>query len=305
MHQNICQIIFEQKIQLQKIRAEYIFITQEISRETEALEERKTFLDNLKLEHSQIINEIADISQKLNSKRNKRTRDVYSEKMPDSTKRRRQAESFQAVAKITGASNINKQPALDCMFDTFSKKNSNTQFRAHFLKQNQDNKLLITVKQKTLNIWVSSYALSSKCLLQSAFIYYSNNVMGKRKYCSIRKMTRKTLHAGSRLPNYVPWERLSNFLNSIDIGQLLNVHPTLTETAHLSSSDSTEGCYRRLDTYALRLAQYYLTVNATRNDKLIQFENIKRKNPQSMMFAMAIGGDGAPGFIIASIIHIL
>lgn len=54
------------------------------------------------------------------------------------------------------------------------------------------------------------------------------------------------------------------------------------------------GNYRNPAEYILRLAQFYLKVNVSRNDKLLEFGNLEHKNPTSFLFILSVGGDCAP-----------
>ena len=54
------------------------------------------------------------------------------------------------------------------------------------------------------------------------------------------------------------------------------------------------GLFRPPSEYILHLASFYLKVNVFREDKLKTFPAIPKKVPDSFLFALAIGGDGAP-----------
>ena len=57
-----------------------------------------------------------------------------------------------------------------------------------------------------------------------------------------------------------------------------------------------DGCYRNIAEYAIRLATFYLHANERRVEKLKCFDSlIQKKKNDSFIFAMAFGGDGAPG----------
>ena len=51
------------------------------------------------------------------------------------------------------------------------------------------------------------------------------------------------------------------------------------------------GVYRDLQTYVPLLSEHLLNFNTHRKDKPLEFKNI----PESTMFVMTFGGDGAPG----------
>ena len=52
------------------------------------------------------------------------------------------------------------------------------------------------------------------------------------------------------------------------------------------------GLFRDIKTYIQRLAVFYLKVNKCRNDNLLKF---CKKDPNSFLFLISFGGDGAPG----------
>ena len=121
--------------------------------------------------------------------------------------------------------------------------------------------------------------------------------MGKSKYRAIRKANKKD----PTIPNYVQYASLANHIQELDIGVIHNIQ----DRYNLDSMDDDiiDGVCRPLSQYALRLAQFYLTVNQYRNDKLSQFDG--GKDPKSMVFLMAVGGDGAPGSGTAFLISFL
>ena len=52
--------------------------------------------------------------------------------------------------------------------------------------------------------------------------------------------------------------------------------------------------YRNMTTYAPRLAQFYLNANMRRKDNLHEFSSFSKQDPESFVFVVAIGCDGAP-----------
>jgi hypothetical protein len=148
-------------------------------------------------------------------------------------------------------------------------------------------------KKNTVN-WISTFRKSKISLLHSAFLYYSSGVLGKTKYLQILKNSKRALHQGIRPQLYVPYKRLSKFFSEIDIGDVIDIHPALDQGC-TNEEMSLEGCFRNLISFVVRLAQLYLKLNKTRKDKLLNFKSLPKKDPSSTLFAMAIGGDGAPG----------
>ena len=49
-------------------------------------------------------------------------------------------------------------------------------------------------------------------------VYYSHDVMGKRKYMSVRKATKSATFEGHQVPNCIPYKKLADEINQIDIG---------------------------------------------------------------------------------------
>ena len=215
----------------------------------------------------------------------KRKAKPTSSSTPHTAKVIRRKETFDACTAIHGASIINKKPAAIGMIDTLT-----SQFKAKELSDELMHSKPSFVKVLTENIistWSKNYYKSHDNMLRSLNIYYSHDVMGKSKYISIRKANRC-----SNSPNYVPYSNLAKYMNQVDIDIVRNICPDLTE--NVEHDEIKEGMYRPLDTYMLRIAQFYLTVNQERFDKLKVFNTFKQKDETSLLFCFAFGGDGAP-----------
>ena len=128
---------------------------------------------------------------------------------------------------------------------------------------------------------------SESNILRSLNVYYSSNVMGKRKYISVRKSNR-----GPAVVNFVSYKKLSKFIQEIEIGVLHDIYPISTEG--MPDEEIGPGFFCDTCSYVKRLAKFYLIVNEKRVDKICAFENYERKNQSSIMFVLAIGGDEAP-----------
>ena len=148
--------------------------------------------------------------------------------------------------------------------------------------------LVSELQQQALGDWKKKYYTSNENLLKSLNVYYSHSVMGKAKYKGVRKCNRS-----KDVPNFVPYEKLSKYIRDIDIGLVEDVQ---TKDGHgVEDEDPADGVCRPLREYAFRLVQFYLIVDENRTDKLINFPKIIKKNSDSILFSMALGGDGAPG----------
>ena len=111
--------------------------------------------------------------------------------------------------------------------------------------------------------------------------------MGKRKYISLRKGNKSP-----DFPNYVPYADLAKHIRSIDIGRLHNINHSLSY--NLPKTEMGYGMERELSEFALQLPWFYTIVNKNRHDKSKKFDTFRKKNPESVLFLTAIGGDEAP-----------
>ena len=92
---------------------------------------------------------------------------------------------------------------------------------------------------------------------------------------------------------------MANRINNVDIGELNDISGLST------SHEKVCGKYRNPAFYILDLAKFYIEVDNGREDKLKTFESFSKKDPSSFLFAMAIGGDAAPGTGMAILISFL
>ena len=79
------------------------------------------------------------------------------------------------------------------------------------------------VLKKCETSFCSDYYKSNNNLLRSVNIYYSYNVMQKRKYISLRKANKSP-----NFPNHVPYADLAKYIRSIEIGRLHNINHSLS-----------------------------------------------------------------------------
>ena len=119
-------------------------------------------------------------------------------------------------------------------------------------------------------------------------------MLGKRKYLSLRKANKQPAFRNSKLPNFVSYKVLSKEIESIDIGKLNKIN-----------GQEKIGLFRPPAEYILHLASFYMKVNVFREDKLKTFPAIPKKDPDSFLFALAIGGDGAPAVGLTILVSFL
>ena len=55
--------------------------------------------------------------------------------------------------------------------------------------------------------------------------YYSHNVLGKKKYLSLRKANREFTFENMQIANFISHKKLSKQINNVDIGELIDISP--------------------------------------------------------------------------------
>ena len=171
------------------------------------------------------------------------------------------------------------------MLDTLSSKCKSKTLADAILKGKQS--VVQNIQQSVISSWSGTYFKSIENLHRSLNVFYSQDIMGKRKYLNTRKC-----NVDKQLPNYVPYKKLADYISSIDIGTVVDVEERFG--ANLDKDDTGPGMYRPFDQYALRLVDFYFRVDQERQDKLLDFKTFKTKDPSSKLFVISIGGDGAP-----------
>ena len=92
---------------------------------------------------------------------------------------------------------------------------------------------------------------------------------------------------------------LSNEIGNIDVGKLCEINE------HLRIKQEEVGLFRPPAEYIFHLASFYLKVNLVREDKLKVFSKMPKKDPDSFLFALAIGGNEAPAIVMATLVLVL
>ena len=226
--------------------------------------------------------------------KDKRKRNPTSPSLNTVAMKVRRDQTLSAISALHGGDRINTQPTINGLLYTLnSTKSFSRDTICKSILDLPQNSFLPHLKDRLVKDWVKSYSTSEDNILRSMSIYYCSDVMGKSKYCNVRMAGLNCKHEKLNLPNLSPYRQLSYHINSIDIGNLHDVHPSLT--SGIFFDEPVQGNYRSLDQYALRLASFYLQINKYRDDKLINFDNIPKKCNDSFLFVMAFGGDAAPG----------
>ena len=220
------------------------------------------------------------------STRKRRINNPSSDLLNLKSKRRRANETMDACVAIHGSSKSNIIPAVDGMIFTLTSKCKASMLATRILTSKKS--LVNEVKNQCIKQFNSSTYHSETNTIRSVNVYYSQDVLGKKKYSSIR-----TANKSPNIVNFVPYKKLSEFISKIDIGNVQDIKPKYT--VGLDNDDIGSGMYRNVLEFAPRLAKLYLYVNQFREDKLKEFDKYEKKNSTSFLFTLAIGGDEAPG----------
>lgn len=134
-------------------------------------------------------------------------------------------------------------------------------------------------------------------MLRSITTYFSKGVMGKRKYRATHKaLSMKKSHLkgfkldrikvmGCKVPRLLPYNKLIDQVNSIDIGKTVDIKTEFCKD--LEDSEKVSGCFRPLLQSLPLLASFYLELEKETGEELIWFG-------EENTFQVVLGGDGAP-----------
>ena len=219
----------------------------------------------------------------------KRKNKPTTSETPHMAKCIRRSETLQACNAIHGGNKTNITPTVVGMIDTLTSHCKSDDLSERLL--NCKSSVVNSINQKVHANWSKNFNKSNENLLRSLNVYYSHNVMGKEKYRNIRKANRHAVFDKKSVPNFVPYSTLSKYISEVDIGELFDISSELS--SGLTEGEIGSGMYRSCDQYAQRLAAFYLHVDQYRTDKLKYF-TFPTKDPESKLFVMSLGGDGAP-----------
>ena len=200
----------------------------------------------------------------------------------------RRNETDHSCQAIHGGTDADTNPTLIGMVDTITCKFKSEEASKVILCSKRS--LQRSLQKDLVKNWTRSYKISKQNKLRSLNVYYCHEVMGKRKYTNVRKANKNVKHAGHQVSNYVSYNDLAELIRTLDIGIVHNVKTLIS-----SPGQNYDGAYREPIPYIQRLASFYLKQNEDRVDKLKEFSDFQKKCPDSFVFFLAVGGDGAPG----------
>ena len=209
------------------------------------------------------------------------------------SKRRRVIETLSVCNAIHRSSEESIEPAVTGMLQILSSKRKAEWLADKILSTKTS--LTRDIKKQSTTLSKTEYYSSNDNLLRSMNVYYSQEVLGKRNYMAKRKANKTP-----GVANFVDYKTLTAHIRTIDIGDVRDINPVFTHG--LPDEEIGEGIFRNLVMFAPFLAEFYLHVNETSFDKLKEFTNFPKKNENSSLFLIAIGGDEAPGSGISFLI---
>ena len=200
-----------------------------------------------------------------------------ADELNNKNKLRRRKETIFSCSVIHERTANNKLPVITGLFDslTCTLKSDEFSVKALNLKDSVKN----SIKKKCADKYKVDYFRSQENLLRSVNLYYSHNVIGKRKYMNIKPAKIPGIPG---IPGLAPYKDVSKKTRLVDIGTLFSINPEFTQD--LDEEKYGDGMYRCLITFLPRLAPFYLNVNNLRVDKLKSDLNYTLKNENSYIF---------------------
>ena len=296
--------LLSKKREFEELEKNLTFLSSEINTKKRKLDHKCQILDN-------VIEETKTKTSDINIRKNKvafqissnlarkRKENPSREDLPESSKVMRRKETIDALNLLHGGTKLKPGPTIDGLVDTVSSKFKSNDIASAFLDKSKKS-LQESFRKKVVKKWSKKYYRSSENELRSLNAYYSHDVLGKRKYLNLRKANSQSKYEGIDLPNYIQYVDLAKAINKVDIGEYFDISKLST-----TSMRKVNGVYRSPANFILRMAKFYLIVNEEREDKLKCFTYFPKKDRESFLFALALGGDGAPGTGMAFLVSFL
>ncbi|CAH3167592.1 unnamed protein product, partial [Porites evermanni] len=193
---------------------------------------------------------------------------------PERSGRRRCQETMEVAQVLHGATPNNMLPAFEGIMSVLNNNCSVPDLVELFKKCP---KLSQGVIPKVLKEKIRNFEKSDSNFIRSVNVLYKGGIASKQKYISIKSSLSMGINENGKLMARV---------NQINIGDLYDVKEVLCQG--LSEEYQVNGKFRNLQQLLLKMAQFYLSINKYRKDKLDWF------GEGEGAFKVAIGGDGAP-----------
>ena len=274
------QTLKEKTFELEKLKESHKFLLHEKDLEIKKFSERKkrkeTKIEELKRELKKVDDIPVVVVSKAKVKH--RLKNPTSSTIGVKAKQRRCKETLAACKAIHGG-NLNS--TVDGMMQTLTSKCKSEWLADRILLSKKS--LRESLNKQIIGTSKKKYYDSRENILRSLNVYYSQDVLGKRKYIAIRKANKCP-----GICNFAPYNKLSKCIRDIDIGEVKDI-----EVFNDSEVWKVDGKFRPLLPFAKVLAQFYLTVNESRIDKLF-FRKQNEIENNLFTFLVAVGGDEAP-----------
>ena len=212
-----------------------------------------------------------------------------------SLRRRKKTLSVLRPIHCGTAENNVRKPVLDGIWSTLVGSTTKEELARYIA---QSNVCTSKVLPKIVSENIKQYEKSEANTIRSLRILYEGGIMSKRKYTTIRNCSDLTgdkqdesvrrnikteFMKGCEIPKLVPYKQLMKTVNTIDIGEVVD----LETLAVRLSAPSVPGVYRPLKPFLLRLADLYITLHE-KSPCLHWF------NDEENVLVVAVGADGAP-----------
>ena len=210
--------------------------------------------------------------------------------LKERSSRTRRMETLDACELIHGGN----QPAVDGMWLTFINS-----IKQKELKQYLDNSTKVKkVLPLLVNKSIYSYEKEEKNYMRSISLLYTGGILSKEKYKHVRnalafeqscksKRKRLKLDHGIISPAVVTYDKLINYINSINIGAVKNFNEAFAVNND-EEDNNFGGAFREIGELLVLLAELYFFLNDVMG--VIELSWFDEPNT----FHVAIGADGAP-----------
>lgn len=206
---------------------------------------------------------------------------------------RRKKETIDACADIHGGTDQNKAPVLAGLWVTLIKEAAPSKLASYFSKSQ---KTLNKVVPKIVKENVAKFESSFENKLRSVRVLYSNGLLSKEKYKSVRLNMSTSFNGASNkrsslkfmhdvtVPKLLSYPKLMQFVNSINTGNVKDFSDFCND---LDDDNQVYGSYRNLEEMLLELGDMYVSL-----DKKTPF--LLNFGEPFWHFRVALGADGAP-----------
>ena len=200
--------------------------------------------------------------------------DQYEVPIATRSGQRRTKETVNFCSSVHGGSDDDMQPTLDGMWVTLVNVATPAAL-IHYMTNSQ--KLMKKVVPKVVKDHIKAFEDSSANRIRSLNVLYSRKLLSKEQYKSIRlslathSSSKNNARAGlefmpeTNLPKLLPYGKLIEYVNLIDIGNLKYIKKELCDD--LEDDMKVDGAYRELEDFLKELASMYIKIDQQLGEK--------------------------------------